>query len=77
MSYRDIVIRVGLTGGIGSGKTTVAAMLRQRGAVVIERPDLLSKAERAGLRLLERHADGSSTTFTPESQRHVSVYRPS
>lgn len=31
---------------------------------------------RAGLRLLERHADGGSTAFTPESRRHVSVYCP-
>jgi dephospho-CoA kinase len=30
------VLRVGLTGGLGSGKSTVAAMLRQLGAQVIE-----------------------------------------
>lgn len=30
----------------------------------------------AGLRLVERHADGSGTAFTPESRRHVSVYGP-
>lgn len=30
------MIRVGLTGGIGSGKSTVAQMLRARGAVVID-----------------------------------------
>jgi dephospho-CoA kinase len=30
------VVLVGLTGGIGSGKSTVAAMLRERGAVVID-----------------------------------------
>ncbi|MGI8679755.1 MAG: dephospho-CoA kinase [Jatrophihabitans sp.] len=29
-------MRVGLTGGVGSGKSTVAAMLAQRGAVVID-----------------------------------------
>ncbi len=28
--------RIGLTGGIGSGKTTVAAMLAERGAVVVD-----------------------------------------
>lgn len=33
-------------------------------------------AERGGLRLLERHADGSRGAFTPESRRHVSVYGP-
>lgn len=30
------MLRVGLTGGIGSGKTTVAAMLAERGAVVVD-----------------------------------------
>jgi len=30
------VLRVGLTGGLGSGKSTVAAMLRERGARVVE-----------------------------------------
>ncbi len=30
------MVLVGLTGGIGSGKSTVAAMLRQRGAVVVD-----------------------------------------
>ncbi|MGZ5351029.1 MAG: dephospho-CoA kinase, partial [Actinomycetota bacterium] len=33
---------VGLTGGIGSGKSTVAAMLRARGAVVID-SDMLAR----------------------------------
>jgi dephospho-CoA kinase len=30
------VLRVGLTGGIGSGKSTVAALLSRRGAVVVD-----------------------------------------
>jgi dephospho-CoA kinase len=30
------IIRLGLTGGIGSGKSTVAAMLSERGAAVID-----------------------------------------
>jgi dephospho-CoA kinase len=30
------VLRVGLTGGLGSGKSTVAAMLRELGAHVVE-----------------------------------------
>lgn len=30
------MIRIGLTGGIGSGKSTVAAMLAERGAVVVD-----------------------------------------
>lgn len=34
------MLRVGLTGGLGSGKSTVAAMLREHGAAVIESDDL-------------------------------------
>ena len=34
------MLRVGLTGGLGSGKTTVAAMLRELGAHVIEADEL-------------------------------------
>lgn len=33
-------------------------------------------AGRAGLVLVERHADGAGSAFTPESLRHVSVYGP-
>jgi dephospho-CoA kinase len=34
------VLRVGLTGGLGSGKSTVAAMLREHGAEVMESDEL-------------------------------------
>ena len=34
------MLRVGLTGGLGSGKSTVAAMLRALGAEVIEADEL-------------------------------------
>ena len=37
------MLRVGLTGGLGSGKSTVAAMLRELGAEVIE-ADALGRA---------------------------------
>ena len=36
------MIRVGLTGGIGSGKSTVSALLREHGAVVVDY-DLLAR----------------------------------
>lgn len=36
MSAPTSVLRVGLTGGIGSGKSTVARMLHDRGAVIID-----------------------------------------
>jgi dephospho-CoA kinase len=38
------VLLVGLTGGIGSGKSTVAAILERRGAVVIDADDLARRA---------------------------------
>ncbi len=40
--YRRRVLRVGLTGGIGSGKSVVSAMLAERGATVID-ADLLAR----------------------------------
>lgn len=38
------MLLVGLTGGIGSGKSTVAAMLAERGAVVVDADDLAREA---------------------------------
>lgn len=35
-NYCPVVLRIGLTGGIGSGKSTVSALLAQRGAVVVD-----------------------------------------
>jgi dephospho-CoA kinase len=42
------MLLVGLTGGIGSGKSTVAAMLCERGAVVVDADDLARKAVETG-----------------------------
>jgi dephospho-CoA kinase len=42
------VLLVGLTGGIGSGKSTVADMLAARGAVVIDADELARKAVEPG-----------------------------
>ena len=39
---------VGLTGGIGSGKSTVGQLLEERGAVVIEADDIVHRLQRAG-----------------------------
>ena len=39
---------VGLTGGIGAGKSTVAAMLAERGAMVIDADDLARRAVARG-----------------------------
>ncbi|MCU1345016.1 MAG: coaE, partial [Acidimicrobiia bacterium] len=63
------MIVVGLTGGIGSGKSTVSAALAERGAVVVDadaitrelqqpgQPVLLAIAERFGAQVLQ--SDGS------------------
>lgn len=63
------MIRIGLTGGIGSGKSTVARLLAQRGAVVIDadhiareivepgQPALAEIAERFGAEVIS--PDGS------------------
>jgi len=42
------VLLVGLTGGIGSGKSTVAALLRDRGAVVVDADEIVHRLQRAG-----------------------------
>jgi dephospho-CoA kinase len=46
---------LGLTGGIASGKSTVAALLRQRGAALID-------ADKLGHRVLERGSEGWAAT---------------
>jgi dephospho-CoA kinase len=43
-----IVLLVGLTGGIGSGKSTVARMLEERGAVILDADAFARDAVRAG-----------------------------
>jgi dephospho-CoA kinase len=42
------MLRVGLTGGIGSGKSSVVAMLREMGVPVVEADDLAHELSRAG-----------------------------
>ena len=53
---------VGLTGGIGSGKSTVAALLRAKGAIVVDADEVarsvVEPGEPALLALVERFGDG-------------------
>ena len=42
------VLLVGLTGGIGSGKSTVAAMLADRGAVIVDADAIARELQAAG-----------------------------
>ncbi len=55
------MLLVGLTGGIGAGKSTVADLLESRGAVVIDADDLARRAvdpaSRALVKVLDRFGD--------------------
>jgi dephospho-CoA kinase len=42
------VLVIGLTGGIGSGKSTVSALLAQRGAVVVDADAIVREVQRPG-----------------------------
>jgi dephospho-CoA kinase len=50
------MIVVGLTGGIGSGKSTVAQLLARRGAVVIDADAIVHELQRSGAPLLDELA---------------------
>lgn len=50
------MILVGLTGGIGSGKSTVSAALAERGAVVIDADELVREVQRPGSPVLRELA---------------------
>jgi dephospho-CoA kinase len=56
------VILVGLTGGIGSGKSTVSALLATRGAVIVDADAITRELQRAGQPVLtaivERFGEG-------------------
>jgi dephospho-CoA kinase len=56
------VLRVGLTGGIGSGKSTVGALLAEHGAVIIDSDALAREVVAAGSRGLAAVVD----VFGPE-----------
>ena len=51
------MLLVGLTGGIGSGKSTVSRMLADRGAVVVDADDLARRAVEPGTPGLQKVAE--------------------
>ena len=51
------MILVGLTGGIGSGKSTVSEMLAERGAVIIDADAIVREIQEPGSPLIQRLAD--------------------
>lgn len=56
---------IGLTGGIGSGKSTVGQLLAARGAVVVEADDVVHQLQQPGQRvfdaIVDRFGDGVLT----------------
>ncbi|MET0144698.1 MAG: dephospho-CoA kinase [Ilumatobacteraceae bacterium] len=51
------MILVALTGGIGSGKSTVSALLAARGAVIVDADGIVRELQQAGAPLLARLAE--------------------
>ena len=51
------MILVGLTGGIGSGKSTVSALLRERGAVIVDADAITRELQQPGAPLLAALAE--------------------
>jgi dephospho-CoA kinase len=51
------MILVALTGGIGSGKSTVSALLAERGALVVDADAIVRELQAAGQPLLEQLAE--------------------
>lgn len=51
---RALTLVVGLTGGIGSGKSTVTRMLQKLGAVVVDADAIVHELQAAGSPLLDR-----------------------
>lgn len=63
------MILVGLTGGIGSGKSTVSAMLARRGAVIIDADALTHELQCSGTPVFEAIVDRFGTGIvTPEGE---------
>jgi dephospho-CoA kinase len=51
------LLLVGLTGGIGAGKSTVSALLAERGAVVVDADQIARDLQRPGSPVLSRMAE--------------------
>ena len=51
------MLLVGLTGGIGSGKSTVARLLAERGAVIVDADRIARDLQQPGSRVLDEMAD--------------------
>ncbi len=63
------MLRVGLTGGIGSGKSTVSALLASHGAVVIDYDLLAREAVEPGSPALAAIAERFGAASSPPTGR--------
>ena len=61
------MILIGLTGGIGSGKSTVSALLAGHGAVIIDADAITRQLQQAGQPLLQELADRFGANILTES----------
>lgn len=52
-AYGWVVLLIGLTGGIGSGKSTVSALLAERGAVVVDADAIVRELQAPGRPVFE------------------------
>ena len=69
------MLRVGLTGGIGSGKSTVAALLREWGAVVTDADRVAREIVEPGMPSLAAIAARFGPSVIPVSYTHLDVYK--
>jgi dephospho-CoA kinase len=60
------MILVGLTGGIGSGKSTVSAMLAERGAIVVDADLVTRELQEPGQPVLAALAERFGDVLTPD-----------
>jgi dephospho-CoA kinase len=69
------VLLVGLTGGIGAGKSTVSALLAERGAVIVDADQIARDLQRPGSPVLDRMAErfGSHIIATDGSLDRAAV----
>ena len=61
------MILIGLTGGIGSGKSTVSSLLSERGAVIIDADAIARELQAPGAPLLQKLADQFGEKIINES----------
>ena len=68
------MILVGLTGGIGSGKSTVSAALAERGAIIVDADAIVREVQQPGSPVLAALAErfGSEVIAADRSEEHTS-----